>query len=60
MNLFEEQANEFSTRHIGPNEQEAGQMLKTIGMGSLDELIEKTIPSLIRKNKILEIPSPSN
>jgi glycine dehydrogenase len=52
MNLFEKQANEFSDRHIGPNEQEANEMLKEIGMKSLDELINKTIPQaiLIKEN----------
>ena len=47
MNLFEKQANEFSDRHIGPNEEEANEMLKEIGMGSLEELINKTIPQAI-------------
>ncbi|MEO5995317.1 MAG: aminomethyl-transferring glycine dehydrogenase [Chitinophagaceae bacterium] len=48
MNLFELQTNEFAERHIGPNEEEAASMLKTIGMHSLDELIDKTIPASIR------------
>ncbi len=36
MNLFEKQSNEFITRHIGPNEHETKQMLKTIGEPDLD------------------------
>ena len=47
MNLFEKQANEFADRHIGPNEEEAKEMLKEIGMESLEELINKTIPQAI-------------
>ncbi len=47
MNLFEKQSNEFSDRHIGPNETEANEMLATIGMVSLEELINKTIPQAI-------------
>ena len=58
MNLFEKQQHEFSGRHIGPNEHEAAQMLKTIGISSLDELIDKTIPPSIRSKTQLDIPSP--
>src|SRR5450432_1372469 len=57
MNLFEKQANEFSDRHIGPDEKEASEMLAAIEMGSLEELINKTIPQaiLIRED---EDPTP--
>ena len=48
MNLFEKQANEFADRHIGPNEQETKEMLQEIGVTSLEELIDKTVPSAIR------------
>ncbi len=58
MNLFELQANEFASRHIGPNEEETAQMLKAIGMGSLDELINKTIPASIRNKEAIQITSP--
>jgi glycine dehydrogenase len=58
MNLFEQQANEFAGRHIGPNEHESGQMLKTIGVRSLAELIERTIPAAIRSKTPLNIPGP--
>ena len=58
MNLFEQQANEFAGRHIGPNEQETAQMLRTIGIRSLDDLIDRTIPSSIRAKKSLSIPGP--
>jgi glycine dehydrogenase len=58
MNLFEQQANEFASRHIGPDERETSGMLKTIGVGSLDELIHRTIPASIRAGKPLAIPGP--
>jgi len=58
MNLFEKQAGEFIGRHIGPNEEETAQMLKTIGVGSLDELIGKTIPASIRSKEGLALPGP--
>ena len=47
MNLFEQQSKEFVPRHIGTVGKEKG-MLKTIGVGSLEELIDKTVPSSIR------------
>ncbi|MDP4151406.1 MAG: aminomethyl-transferring glycine dehydrogenase [Bacteroidota bacterium] len=58
MNLFEQQANEFAGRHIGPNEQESAHMLRTIGVRSLAELIERTIPASIRSKSPLNIPGP--
>ncbi len=58
MNLFEQQAREFWERHIGPNEQETAQMLETIGVSSVDELIDKTIPQDIRMLKTLDVAGP--
>ena len=57
MNLFEEQQHEFIYRHIGPNEAETKQMLKTIGVKSLNALIDRTVPPSIRLNKKLDLPS---
>lgn len=57
MTLFEQQANEFATRHIGPNEHFTRQMLRTIGVKSMDELIEKTVPASIRMQKALNVPA---
>ncbi|MBS1667664.1 MAG: aminomethyl-transferring glycine dehydrogenase [Bacteroidetes bacterium] len=58
MNLFEQQQHEFSSRHIGTNEHEKDQMLKTIGASSLDELINKTVPASIRSHTALATPGP--
>src|ERR1700712_3652560 len=58
MNLFEQQAREFQERHIGPNEQETQEMLETIGVASLDELINKTVPQDIRLDKSLDVAGP--
>ncbi len=49
--------NGFQSRHIGPNEQELQSMLETIGVASLDELIDETIPPDIRSKKNLN-PRP--
>lgn len=58
MNLFEQQAREFWERHIGPSEQETEEMLQTIGVSSLDELIDKTLPQDIRFEEALDIEGP--
>lgn len=46
----------FASRHIGPRVNELPVMLKTIGVDSLDDLIEKTVPSVIRLSKSLKLP----
>src|SRR5690606_33648085 len=45
----------FAKRHIGPNEAEKSAMLKKIGVNSIAELIDKTIPSHIRLNGELNV-----
>ena len=56
MNLFESQEKEFQSRHIGPNEAETREMLKTIGVNSLEDLVNKTVPSSIRLSNSLDLP----
>lgn len=48
----------LSGRHIGINDQDISLMLRKIGVSSLDELIEKTIPANIRLKKPLALPAP--
>ena len=55
MNLFEQQSHEFLSRHIGTIGEEK-EMLKTIGVSTLDELINKTIPASIRVHQKLNLP----
>jgi glycine dehydrogenase len=50
--------NAFALRHIGPNENDQNIMLKTIGVDSLDQLINETIPSDIRLKKSLHLDEP--
>ncbi|OGB65893.1 MAG: glycine dehydrogenase (aminomethyl-transferring) [Caldithrix sp. RBG_13_44_9] len=52
---FQNQEN-FKTRQIGPDEKELREMLQTIGVKNLDELIDQTIPQKIRLEKPLNIP----
>lgn len=46
----------FSDRHIGPNQEETAAMLKVIGVSSVDQLIDRTIPADIRLKNELQIP----
>jgi glycine dehydrogenase len=46
----------FQTRHIGPDNTERDEMLRTIGVPSLDALIEQTVPADIRLARPLEMP----
>jgi glycine dehydrogenase len=58
MNLFDTAATEFQRRHIGPDEQEMAQMLETVGVSTLEELIDKTVPDGIRMPEALALPAP--
>jgi glycine dehydrogenase len=49
---------DFSSRHNGPRDHEIAQMLQKIGVKSLDELINKTVPEKIRLPKALDLPAP--
>lgn len=48
----------FANRHIGIHETDLPEMLKKIGVKSLDELINKTIPSKIRLKAPLALNPP--
>ena len=47
----------FTRRHIGPGEADTAAMLEAIGVSSLDELIDQTVPTSIRLKRPLKIPS---
>jgi len=47
----------FTRRHIGPDQAETTAMLETIGVSSLDELIDQTVPPSIRLKRKLRIPA---
>jgi len=58
MNLFEQQQQEFIRRHIGPGEADTKQMLARVGVSSMDELIDKTLPAAIRLKQDLQTGEP--
>ncbi len=49
---------QFITRHIGPRPEDVAEMLKVIGVKSVDELIEQTVPESIRLKEVLDLPAP--
>ena len=48
----------FALRHIGTGEKDFSHMFKTIGIDSLDQLINETIPSDIRLKNELNLDAP--
>jgi glycine dehydrogenase len=56
MNLFFVQNEEFKRRHIGPNGSDTNEMLQTIGVESMEDLIGRTVPAAIRMDHKLRLP----
>jgi glycine dehydrogenase len=46
---------DFVRRHIGPGEPQIAEMLATLGLESLDALVDKTVPSSIRSEEPLDL-----
>src|SRR5256714_9699581 len=49
-------AESFVPRHVGPDERDLAEMLKTLGFQSLDALMDATIPVRIRFRRDLDLP----
>ena len=49
---------EFLRRHIGPGDVQIAEMLRELGLESLQQLIVETIPSSILSNKPISLPDP--
>ncbi len=47
---------DFTTRHIGPHPDHIARMLGVLGLKSLDDLIEQTIPESIRSHNEFTLP----
>lgn len=58
MHTNSQYSEKFETRHIGPDDTQVREMLKTVKAKSLDELIDQTIPSKIRLKRPLALPEP--
>ena len=48
----------FVNRHVGITAEDLPDMLKTVGVNTLDELIDQTIPANIRLKQPLNLPEP--
>src|SRR5450755_2535341 len=48
----------FVDRHIGPDAAERGAMLQALGLGSMEALVEATVPASIRLRRALDLPAP--
>lgn len=47
---------DFSSRHVGPDAADEAHMLATVGVASLDELVERAVPAAIRRRRPLALP----
>lgn len=53
-----EQTDAFVRRHIGPDAAEQQAMLDALGVESLDELVEQTVPRSILRKELLDMQPP--
>ncbi len=51
-----EQSDDFVRRHLGPGPAQIADMLATLGLGSLDELVSRTVPADIVSKRPLDLP----
>ncbi len=56
--MFHMNTNSFQRRHIGPSKKEQKEMLNSIGVNSLSQLINETIPDDIRLRKSIQLDHP--
>src|ERR1019366_4099635 len=57
MKLNTDYQERFEQRHIAPNATATAEMIKTLGVNSLDELIDQTVPAKIRLKQPLQLPA---
>ncbi len=50
-------SSDFSRRHIGPSPEDVSEMLSTIGVSDIGELISQTVPEAIRQAAPLALPA---
>ncbi|MDJ0790587.1 MAG: aminomethyl-transferring glycine dehydrogenase [Acidimicrobiia bacterium] len=48
----------FAARHIGPSGADVDEMLDTVGVGSVTELIDRAVPEEIRTHRRPDVPGP--
>ncbi|MGH3367983.1 MAG: aminomethyl-transferring glycine dehydrogenase [Nocardioidaceae bacterium] len=50
----------FSSRHIGPDRSDRQRMLKTLGLGSMQQLMDAAVPESIRSDRPLDLPEAAS
>ena len=50
-------AEQFATRHVGPNREDQQAMLSLLGLNNLQQLIEQVVPESITNNNPLDLPT---
>ena len=60
MTLRDLEPTRFVDRHVGPDPAEQAAMLDTLGLGSLDELADATVPAAIRADEPLALPAAAD
>ena len=50
----------FEHRHIAPNSEDTTEMLQKVGVSSINELIDETVPKRIRLKNLLNLPAPKS
>ena len=56
MRLEIEPSGEFAGRHIGPAPSEIEEMLRVVGVAGMNELVDQTVPDMIRLGRDLDLP----
>jgi glycine dehydrogenase len=51
---------DFKSRHIGPDSEQIDQMLSDVGVSSVAQLVDETVPAKIKLQKPLALPIPRN
>jgi glycine cleavage system P protein (glycine dehydrogenase) len=51
-------AADFVRRHVGTSDADIAAMLETLGLSSLDQLVDETVPAAIRAARPLDLPAP--
>ena len=54
--LFD-RSGEYADRHLGPRRRDIKEMLKTLGLNSLEELVARTVPPSITRSQELSLPA---
>ncbi len=52
------QPDRFTARHIGPRPDDVAEMLRLLGVPSLNKLIDDVVPAEIRLDRALQLPAP--